>query len=296
MFPSLEEWYASGQRIKIHLPRSNAHHEIFCRVEGDGAWLTLLHGFPACSWDWARVHRALAPHFRLLCFDFLGYGDSDKPLGHRFSVLEFADLTEAVWAEFGIRETKLVGHDVGAGVSQELLARQQEGRLGARIAATLLMNAAVISDNYRARPLQKLFLNPLLGPCATALLSEKMFTNGLAAAFSVEHPASQPELHAYWLAMTRRRGHKNFHRLMHYIPERRIHKRRWEAALESHQSSLHFVWGMADPFTGAYVADDVARRLPQARLVRLAGVGHFPQIEVPSAVAAETLQSFDTGA
>ena len=50
---------------------------LFCRVEGDGPWLTLLHGFPTSSWDWSRVAPDLARSHRLLGFDFLGFGDSD---------------------------------------------------------------------------------------------------------------------------------------------------------------------------------------------------------------------------
>jgi pimeloyl-ACP methyl ester carboxylesterase len=49
---------------------------------------------------------------------------------------------------------------------------------------------------------------------------------------------------------------------------------------------------MDDPFTGSYVARDIRRRLPNAHLVELNGVGHFPQCELPERVANEILASF----
>ena len=47
---------------------------------------------------------------------------------HEYSIGEQADLTEALWRRLGIEETGVVGHDSGATVAQELLARAEEGR------------------------------------------------------------------------------------------------------------------------------------------------------------------------
>lgn len=52
--------------------------------------LVLLHGFPTSSFDWLRVWDALAARFRLLAPDFLGFGFSDKPRPHNYSIFEQA--------------------------------------------------------------------------------------------------------------------------------------------------------------------------------------------------------------
>jgi pimeloyl-ACP methyl ester carboxylesterase len=77
------------------------------------------------------------------------------------------------------------------------------------------------------------------------------------------------------------------HRLLQYIPERACHHSRWESALEHSRVPLHFIWGMADPVSGAPVAAQIVRRIPSAHVVALDDVGHYPQLEVPDRVLAE---------
>src|SRR5262249_62054689 len=96
-------WLASGERIEIDLESGSWH--VFVRTAGSGPWLTLLHGFPTSSWDWAAVARLLEPTFRVLAFDFLGFGDSDKPRDHEYSIDEQADLTEVLWRRFVVEAT-----------------------------------------------------------------------------------------------------------------------------------------------------------------------------------------------
>jgi pimeloyl-ACP methyl ester carboxylesterase len=50
-----------------------------------------------------------------------------------------------------------------------------------------------------------------------------------------------------------------------------------------------FVWGPADPVSGAHVLPRLRERLPDARFVVLdeePATGHYPQVENPEAVAA----------
>src|SRR5262245_10307945 len=105
---SVSEWFDSGERIELKMEGWLKAYSIFCRVEGSGDWLTLLHGFPTCSLDWERIREPLAASHRLLLFDFLGFGDSDKPTDHIYSIHEQADIVEALWAKFGVTETGLV--------------------------------------------------------------------------------------------------------------------------------------------------------------------------------------------
>jgi pimeloyl-ACP methyl ester carboxylesterase len=138
----LEAWFAAGQRVPIVLPDKQSLH-LFYQVTGVGPWVTFLHGFPTCSWDWAEVTGGLAANHQLLIPDLLGFGDSDKPAGHDYSLVEQADLVEALWRHFGIDRSALIAHDIGGSVAQELLARQSEGRLAARLTNVVFLNAAL---------------------------------------------------------------------------------------------------------------------------------------------------------
>ena len=50
---------------------------------------------------------------------------------------------------------------------------------------------------------------------------------------------------------------------------------------------LHFIWGMADPVSGAPVAEHIRTRVPNTHLLALDAVGHYPHVEVPDRVLAE---------
>src|SRR5712691_4689841 len=113
---ALEAWFASGQRVPLVLPGKQPLH-LFCRVAGSGPWVTLLHGFPTCSWDWADLADGLAAKYQLLMPDLLGFGDSDKPAGHQYTLVEQADLVEALWRHFGIDQSALIVHDIGGTVA-----------------------------------------------------------------------------------------------------------------------------------------------------------------------------------
>jgi pimeloyl-ACP methyl ester carboxylesterase len=286
------EWVAGGARVPLALP-GGATRTLFQRVEGAGPWLTLLHGFPTCSWDWAAVAPVLAARYRLLSLDFLGYGESDKPRPHRYSIFEQADLVEALWRHHGITTTQLVAHDFGDSVATELLARQTEGRLAAAITQTVLLNGGVYVDAYHPLLIQTLLRRPVIGPLISRLLTERAFARNFRAIFSPAHPISDADLRQHWQAIQRRDGARIYHALIRYIDERYAHRARWEGALAHCPSPLHAIWGQVDPVSGADVAARLRERAPGVDLLALADVGHYPQLEVPDVVAAAILRMLD---
>lgn len=284
------EWLSGGSRAPVRL--SSGTFEIFRRVQGEGPWLTFLHGFPSSSYDYAGLAEALAPRQRLLLFDFLGFGDSDKPKDHSYSLFEQADLVEALWREQGVTETGLVAHDYGATVAVELLARQEEGRLAVGISRALLMNAGLYLDAYRPRPIQRLLQWPLVGPLLAACLNEAAFKRAFGGVFAPATRPSDAELHEHWLAVSRRDGHRRAAAVIRYIGERRRHVSRFEGTLRRTAVPLRFVWGQLDPVSGAAVARRIREERTGADMVALGEVGHYPQLEAPERVARELLDFF----
>jgi pimeloyl-ACP methyl ester carboxylesterase len=252
----------------------------------------LLHGFPTCSWDWERIQGPLAARHRLLMFDFLGFGDSDKPANHIYSIHEQADIVEALWAKFGVTETSLVVHDYGVSVGQELLARLIEGRLRARINKIAWMNGGLYAHLHRPLLVQKLLRKPVIGALLSRLTSEKTFALNLGRVFSPARPLGAQEASQHWQAVRRRSGNLIYHRLIHYIEDRQRHHERWERALEQAGLPKLFLWGMADPVSGRHMAEHLLRRAPDVNLVALEDVGHYPQLEVPELIADRLLNFF----
>ncbi|MEW6270046.1 MAG: alpha/beta hydrolase [Thermodesulfobacteriota bacterium] len=286
--PNLDAWLAAGERVPV--PLGGTTRGIFVRTAGEGAWCTLLHGFPTSSFDWHRVFDALCGRRRVLAFDFLGFGDSDKPADHEYSIHEQADLAERLWERRGVESTALVAHDYGVSVAQELLARHLDGALRVGIERLVLLNGGLYPELHRPQPAQLMLLDPETGPKLGKLMTEETFAASLRPTFSPTHPPSPADLACAWHAVSRRGGPEVAHRLIRYIRDRERHRDRWVAALETAPLERTFIWGMLDPVSGSHMAERIAQRLPEAELVRLEDVAHWPQLEAPDRVAANLMR------
>jgi pimeloyl-ACP methyl ester carboxylesterase len=283
MTTTFADWIAAGSRRAVVLARGR--REIFVRTGGSGAWCTLLHGFPTASSDWADVWDDVTGRRTVLAFDFLGFGDSDKPAEHDYTIHEQADLTEALWRQHGVASTALVAHDYGVSVAQELLARQAADRIAARITNVVFMNGGLYPELHRALPGQLALLDPEQGPQVSRMVTEETFSQSMRVTYGRQ--PSDALLHEQWNAVAHRDGHRIGHRLVRYIRDRERHADRWIRALETATVPRAFVWGMLDPVSGAHMAERIQERLPEAPLVRLADVGHWPQLEASDLVRLE---------
>jgi pimeloyl-ACP methyl ester carboxylesterase len=282
----IERWWSEGEAVRLAL--GGAERQVFVRRMGAGPPLTLLHGFPSSSHDWAKIAPALAEQHALLMPDFLGFGASEKPRDHPYSLHEQADLVQALWQREGIASTPLVAHDYAVSVAQELLARQGEGSAATEIESATLLNGGLFPDLHRAQPTQVALLDPERGPDLSALINEELFVAGLAPTFADGYDAG-PDSAEIWRSMNRADGQRNSHLLIRYITDRREHEARWVGALEGTDVPLSFVWGMLDPVSGAHMAERIRERLPRAPFTELADVAHWPQLEAPQRVATAVL-------
>jgi pimeloyl-ACP methyl ester carboxylesterase len=282
----IEEWWSVGERVTLPLGRGD--RAVFVQRLGDGPSMTLLHGFPSSSHDWAKVATTLASRYALLAPDLLGFGASDKPADHDYSIHEQADLVEALWRHEDVRSTVVVAHDYSVSVTQELLARRAEDALEVDLVAVHLLNGGLYPDLHRPEPVQTALLDPVQGPQVSAMMNAQTIAAALAPTFAPGHDATSDSADI-WASMSRDDGHLNSHRLIRYMTDRRTHERRWVDALESTDVPLAFIWGMLDPISGAHVAERIRERIPAAPLLALDDVAHWPPLEAPSAVASAIL-------
>jgi pimeloyl-ACP methyl ester carboxylesterase len=278
MNTTLDSWISGGSRRRI----SGSSHELFVRQDGpvDGKPVTLFHGFPASSFDWADVVPELTDSgYRVTTLDFLGYGSSDKPYPYAYSLMEQASLVQAVWEDLGIEGTALVAHDYGVSVAQELLARDP-----GRIESMAWLNGGMFPDLHRPIEFQR-HLTELSGDDAEEFLTETVYRAALFAVFG--RPVSEYRVGEMWHDFSRSRGTRVAPALLGYMAERREHADRWSDAVESYSGPQTFIWGPHDPISGSHVLSRIRDKAPSASITVLDNpppVGHFPEVEAPELV------------
>lgn len=245
--------------------------------------LLLIHGFPTSSHDWVELWPALTRRFRVLTLDMLGFGLSAKPWPHAYAIAEQADLFTELLAKAGVTEVRLLAHDYGVTVAQELVARQAEGA-AARIREVCLLNGGVLPELHRPFRIQRL-LASRLGPLIARLTSARAFAGNMRRLWG-SHPLPDAELRQLWQAVARGRGTRVMPGLIGYMAERRRHRARWVGALEALDAPLSIIIGLDDPISGAHMAAGCRELFPQAKIIDLPGVGHYPQLEAPQQVLA----------
>jgi len=280
--PRASAWRRAGVMTEV------AGHQIFVRERPgtqDGHPLVLLHGYPSSSFDWRHAFDLLLEH-HLIVFDFLGFGISDKPRDHVYSLGVQADLAEAIVDRFADGPVVLVAHDMGSSVATELLARDIEGRLSFELASTLLFNASLVRERASLLWGQRVLLSRL-GPIAARLTSESGFRRQFGGIFSGEHPLSDEEAADQWSLLAHNGGHRMLDRLIFYNHERvGAPGRRWHEALRDWPGRLELAWAQLDPICTEAVLQAVLELRPHAELSRLQGLGHYPQIEDPPTTMA----------
>jgi pimeloyl-ACP methyl ester carboxylesterase len=243
----------------------------------------VLHSYPSCSFDWRGVLDALRAYRRVVCPDFLGFGNSAKP-NVRYGVRMQADAIERVADALGLTRVALLTHDMGDSVGGELLARSLDGTLGFTVTQRVLTNGSIYIDMAHLSDGQQLLLS--LEDAPTDVVTSEGYQAGVAATFSPASDVPAAELEAQWLLLSRDDGHRLLPRTIRYIEDRRREERRYTGAIETHPSPLHVVWGRDDPIAVVSMTDALVKARPDATLTILDDVGHYPMIESPARFAA----------
>jgi pimeloyl-ACP methyl ester carboxylesterase len=89
---------------------------------GAGPAVILLHGYAETSWMWKPIIPALAERFTVIAPDLPGIGDSCIP-DDGLDMTTAAIRIHALAGSLGIREAKVVGHDIGLMVAYAYAAK-----------------------------------------------------------------------------------------------------------------------------------------------------------------------------
>ena len=252
--------------------------------------LLVLHGFPTCGYDYARLLGAWTTTRRVLVPDIPGHGLSGKP-DRRYGIRWFADCLQGVMSALGVEEVDLLTHDIGDSIGGELLARSLEGTLPFGVRRRVLTNGSIYMDLVQLSDGQKLLLS--LPDEPTDLITKDRWIAGLRGTFGPDSIVDDDELEVLWHFTAHDGGQRMLTRTIRYIEDRRVEERRYTEPIEIHPSPLGVVWGALDPIAVLAMADRLVSVRPDAPLLVLSDVGHYPMLESPERFAGAVVDFLD---
>lgn len=122
-------------------------HSLFYEISGHGQHtLMLFNGITMSTPAWSLLTPMLERQYRVLRLDFLGQGQSDKPVAEKYALTEQADLAAALLDALQLEKVFLVGLSYGGMVAQHFAHRH-----GQRLHKLLLASTLAWSDEVNNR-------------------------------------------------------------------------------------------------------------------------------------------------
>ena len=272
-------------------------HQIFNSDEGSGEVVLLIHGFPTASWDWWQISEGLTAKYRVLSLDMIGFGFSDKPKKYKYSIFDQADLIVQFLQLKQIKKIKILSHDYGDTVAQELLARFHD-RLakkeeGLEIESICFLNGGLFSETHQPLLIQKLLMSAV-GSIFAKFFNRKTLAKNFKRIFGPNTQPTEKELDEFWSLINVNDGKHVFHLLIRYMQERKDNRNRWVAAIQMANIPIRLIDGTYDPISGQHMVDRYKEIVPNPDVIELHNIDHFPLIEAPNLVLKHYLSFIKT--
>lgn len=231
--------------------------------------IVLLHGWGASIKWWRSVAPQLARDHRVIRFDLLGHGGSDKPR-RGYSIEEQAGLVAEALQELHADNITLVGHSLGGLVATAVAETDPFGFRG----VVLISTPATL--RYQDLPLMgRLIFTPVLGHTIYTLTPASIINRAGVAAFSdgIDPPW---DLLADITRTTYNSGARANRAGVEYVTsEPGVIGRLRELELP-----VLVIWGDEDRLWDPASADEF-KELRTATVEMVAGAGHSPHVEAP---------------
>src|SRR5262245_24207540 len=264
-------------------------HRIYVRDHpGADLPIILMHGFPDNLHLYDRLLPHLSPPRRVVAFDFLGWGGSDKPAGCPYTAANQVGDLDAVITQLELGQVTLVAHDASGPPAIDWALAHPE-----RVAGLVLLNTYYCDMPTLRRPEAIwLFSTPVVRTIARPVsrwfgnwLFRRMYRWQVGRFIRDEEvrrefvpllyqqfdatPSDQPaffRLNVDLLPMVRSRTEK--------IPKLREFKR-----------PVRIIFGDADYTLNSGVARTFHEFIPGSELFLISGARHFVQLDEPEQVA-----------
>jgi haloalkane dehalogenase len=265
------------------------HHRIHVReYPGEEPTLVLMHGFPDNLHLYDRLSPYLSPPRRVIAFDFLGWGASDKPPGYPYTATNQVGDLDVVITQMRLQQVVLVAHDASGPPAIDWALAQPE-----RVAGLVLLNTYYCAMPT-LRPPEAIFLFSTPGIRNVARPVSRMFDHWLFRRmyqWQVGRFFRDAEVRNTFLPLLYQQfdatpsARPAFFRLNEDLLPTIRSRTKMLPKLKEFKRPVRVVFGDADPYLNKGVARRFSEIFPVSELFLVPGARHFVQMDEPEQVA-----------
>jgi pimeloyl-ACP methyl ester carboxylesterase len=243
---------------------------------GAGEPIVLIHGFPTSGHVWNELAPLLPTGHRIIVLDLLGYGRSDRPIGHDVSIRGHADRIIALLDALHINYAAIVGHDLGGGIAQQVAVR-----FPARVSRLALLDS-VGFDLWPSRESKMArAMMPLTRHLPASWITSIVRTDLLRGYVHAER--GNHSIDHFLRPFSNDEGRDAL--MCHFVALDSAETQTLEPRLKDVVSPTAIIWGAEDPFLPRAIAERLSTSIPHATLDYIADGRHFTPEESPARVA-----------
>jgi pimeloyl-ACP methyl ester carboxylesterase len=264
-------------------------HRIYVRdYPGADPPIILMHGFPDNVHLYDRLVPHLSPPRRIVAFDFLGWGDSDKPAGYPYTAANQVGDLDAVITQLGLGPVVPVVHDASGPPGIDWALAHPE-----RVAGLVLLNT-YYCDMPTLRPPRAIwfFSTPVVRTVARPL--SRLFGNWLFRRmyrWQVGGFIRDADVRREFVSLLYRQfdatpsARPAFFRLNEDLLSAVRSRNEMIPRMKEFRRPVRIIFGDADPSLNKDVARTFHEYFPGSELFLIPGAQHFVQLDEPEQVA-----------
>ena len=264
------------------------NHRIHYFIEGEGEKVIFLHGWPTNAHLWKAQIEYLKTYCTTIAIDWLGFGNSDKPLDFPYSFTQMKEILKVALSNVMEKEEKIsiVAHDIG-GPPAILWAGENE----ARVKRLVLLNTILFPFKTRLDAFSEILLDtPWLKDLFVSPRGLKivMKTNTKSSG-----PALNQEIESILLPL--KKESPALKRIIFTGPMRQGHKHEiplLKDIFKDLQIPKYLIIADKDPLCYAHIKQ-LSDLQPEVPVFPLKGCGHFIPIDQPQALNSALTEIFE---
>ena len=257
--------------------------------DGDPS-IILMHGFPDSLHLYDRLIPYLIEKRHVIAFDFLGWGNSDKPADHLYTSSSLKKDLEAVVQHFGLVNVTIVTHDASGPPGIEW-AMENESKVGALV---LLNTYYQPMATLKAPEAIALFSTPGITRAITVFVASHSDARWQAGIIEqLNKFMSDPDVREKYTkifayqALEIRPAFFGLNEVMREEIESR--RESASARLINFRKPVVVIFGSDDPYLNKGVAQEFSSLFPNSALQLIGNAGHYVQLDKPKEVAEAIL-------